>query len=120
MPLIFDDTSFDAFNVAPTVSVRLDHVKGLEDTDGETTIVVDVEDVDVSAACKGPPTETVATLAITTTHSNTRILFIPKTDGYTNSAAGTAFIPISTLATCLDKVILLKRNDGVRLLGLAW
>ena len=71
--------------------MRLDHVKGLEDTDGETTIVVDVEDVedvDVSAACKGPPTETVATLAITTTHSNTRILFIPKTDGYTNSPAG--------------------------------
>ena len=94
MPFIFDDTSFDAFNVAPTVSVRLDHVKGLEDTDGETTIVVDVEvvedvvDVDISAACKGAPTETVATLAITTTHSNTRILFIPKTDGYTNSPAG--------------------------------
>ena len=101
-------------------------MKGLDDTDGETTIVVDVEvvedvvDVDNSAACKGAPTVTVATLAITTTHSNTRILFIPKTDGYTNSAAGTAFIPISTLATCLDKVSLLKRNDGVRLLGLAW
>ena len=115
--------------MAPTVSVRSDHVKGLDDTAGEATIVVDVEvvedvdvvvDVDNSAACKGAPTKTVATLAITTTHSNTRILFIPKTDGYTNSAAGTAFIPISTLATCLDKVSLLKRNDGVRLLGLAW
>ena len=69
-------------------------MKGLDDTDGETTIVVDVEvvedvvDVDISAACKGAPTKTVATLAITTTHSNTRILFIPKTDGYTNSPAG--------------------------------
>ena len=97
MPLIFDDTSFDTFNVAPTVSVRSDHVKGLDDTAGEAAIVVDVEvvdvvvdveDVDVSAACKGAPTKTVAILAITTTHSNTRILFIPKTDGYTNSPAG--------------------------------
>ena len=75
-------------------------MKGLDDTAGEATIVVDVEvvedvedvdvvvDVDNSAACKGAPTVTVATLAITTTHSNTRILFIPKTDGYTNSPAG--------------------------------
>ena len=120
MPFIFDDTSFDAFNVAPTVSVRLDHVKGLEDTDGETTIVVDVEDADVSAACKGPPTETVATLAITTTHSNTRILFIPKTDGYTNSPAGQCSFQSPPLATCLDKVGLTKRNGDVRLPGHAW
>ena len=98
--MIFDDTSFDAFNVVPSVSVRSDHVKGLDDTAGEATIVVDVEvvedvvDVDNSAACKGAPTKTVATLAITTTHSNTRILFIPKTDGYTNSPAGTATLSV--------------------------
>jgi hypothetical protein len=73
-------------------------VKGLDDTDGETTIVEVVDDdvvevvvvVDVSAARKGATTVTVATLTNTTTHSKTRILFIPKTDGYTNSPAGTA------------------------------
>ena len=87
--MIFDDTSFDAFNVAPTVSVRRDHVKFLEDTDGETAIVVDVEVVDVSAACNGAPAVAVATLANTTTHINTRILFIPK-PATTNKPAVTA------------------------------
>jgi hypothetical protein len=102
-------------------------VKGFEDTDGEATIVVDVDDVDdvvvvddVSAACKGAPTVTVATLANTTTHSKTRILFIPKTDGYTNSPAGAAFIRISPLGNCLDKVGLTKRNGDMRLPGHAW
>ena len=52
-------------------------MKGSDDTDGETTIV-EVFDVDVSAACKGAPTVAVATLANTTTHINTRTLFIPK------------------------------------------
>jgi hypothetical protein len=63
-------------------------VKGFEDTDGETTIV-EVVDVDVSAACKGEPTVAVATLANTTTHNPTRILFIPK-PATTNKPAGTA------------------------------
>ena len=64
-------------------------MKGWEDTDGETTIVVDVEVVDVSAACKGAPIVAVATLANTTTHNHTRILFIPK-PATTNKPAGTA------------------------------
>ena len=68
-------------------------MKGLEDTDGETTIVVDVEVVDVSAACKGEPTVAVATLAKATTHINTRTLFIPK-PATTNSPTGTATLSV--------------------------
>ena len=63
-------------------------MKGLEDTDGETTIVV-VVDVDVSAACRGAPTVAVATLANTITQINTRILFIPK-PATINKSSGTA------------------------------
>ena len=63
-------------------------MKGLEDTDGAETIV-EVVDVDVSAACKGAPTVTVATLANATTHNHTRTLFIPK-PATTNKPAGTA------------------------------
>jgi hypothetical protein len=103
-------------------------VKGLDDTDGETTIVEVVDDdvvevvvvVDVSAARKGATTVTVATLTNTTTHSKTRILFIPKTDGYTNSPAGAAFIRISPLATSLGKVGLTKRHGDLRIAGSAW
>jgi hypothetical protein len=76
-------------------------MKGLEDTDGDTTIVVDVEVVDVSAACKGAPTLAVATLTNTTTHSKTRILFIPK-PATTNKPAGTAELLVIGWGTYLS------------------
>ena len=76
-------------------------MKGLEDTDGDTTIVVDVEVVDVSAACKGAPTATVAILANTATHINTRILFIPKPTT-TNKPAGTAELLVIGWGTYLS------------------
>jgi hypothetical protein len=86
VPLIVDDTSFDAFTVVPTVRACSDHVKGLDDPGGGATIV---DDVDVSAACKGAPTVAVAALTNTTTHINTRILFIHN-PAITNSPAETA------------------------------
>ncbi len=56
---------------------------------------------DVSAACKGAPTVAVATLANTTTHINTRILFIPK-PATSNKPAGTAELLVIGWGTYLS------------------
>ena len=81
--MIFDDTSFDVFNLAPTVNVGLDHVNVFNDTDGATTVVGG----GVSAAFKGAPTVVVATLANTTPQNNIRRFFIHE-PATTNSPSG--------------------------------